>query len=160
MLSGPISSHVYLERRCSEIKGQKQRVVCSFISASSDGGWQFLQLTPPGAIIALRVCACVTVCQCVCILPHLGPPALLDLSGSDVLLAAHYEQSISASHIAASRKDFNIVLLFLESFVLFFFSPANLWRKLWQWVAHLYLMIFLVMSLLVISSLTEKTGCK
>lgn len=75
-----------------KIKGQKQRAVCSFILAPSHGGWQFLQLTPPGAIIALSVCV---VCVCVCVLPHLGPPALPDLSGGDIRLAAHYEQSIS-----------------------------------------------------------------
>ncbi len=127
LLSGPIaslSSHVYLKRHSSEIKGQKQRVVCSFISSPSHGGWQFLQLTPPGAIIALSVCVArlwrVCVCVlCVCVFFHLGPPALPDLSGSDILPAPHYEQSISSSHTAVSRKDFNIVLLFLESFVLF-----------------------------------------
>lgn len=58
----PLSSHVYLERSSSEIKGQKQRVVCSFISAPSDGGWRFLQLTPPSAIIVLRMCV-------VCVFP-------------------------------------------------------------------------------------------
>lgn len=44
----------------------------------------------------------------------------------DILLTAPYELSISSSHIAVSRKDF-MVLLFLESFVLF--HPANLWRE-------------------------------
>lgn len=60
-----LSSDVYLEQCSSEIKGQKQRVVCSFISAPSDGGWQFLQLTPPDAFTAVGMCA-VYAYVCVC----------------------------------------------------------------------------------------------
>lgn len=112
-----LSSDVYLEQCSSEIKGQKRRVVCSFISAPSDGGWQFLQLTPPDAFAAVGMCA-VYACVCVCVLPHLGPPALPDLSDSDILFAAYCEPSISSSRTAVKRKDFNIFLLFFESFVL------------------------------------------
>lgn len=61
-----LSSDVYLEQCSSEIKGQKRRVVCSFISAPSDGGWQFLQLTPPDAFTAVGMCA-VYVYVCVCV---------------------------------------------------------------------------------------------
>lgn len=97
-----LSSDVYLERCSSEIKGQKQRVVCSFISAPSDGGWQFLQLTPPDVFTAV---ACVRrMCVCVCVLPHLGPPAIPDLSDSDILFAAHCEPSISSSRTAEGKK--------------------------------------------------------
>lgn len=61
-----LSSDVYLEQCSSEIKGQKRRVVCSFISAPSDGGWQFLQLTPPDVFTAVGMCA-VYVYVCVCV---------------------------------------------------------------------------------------------
>ena len=106
-----------------------------------------------------RVCACVCGCMCACLF-SLTLDLLLYLIHPPVVffLPLTMSSPLSFSRTAVSRKDFNIVLLFLESFVLFL--PANLWRKVRQWVAHLYIMIFLVMSLLVISSLTVKTWCK
>lgn len=73
----------------------------------------------PWCVHSSRHVCSVCVRLCVCVLPHLGPPALPDLSDSDILFAAYCEPSISSSRTAVKRKDFNIFLLFFESFVLF-----------------------------------------
>lgn len=121
MLSGPISSHSPLMFTWSSaaVKSKgRNRELCAHLSQrlQMEGG-SFYSSHP---LMRSQQSACV---QCmrtsVCVLPHLGPPALPDLSDSDILFAAYCEPSISSSRIAVKRKDFNIFLLFFESFVLF-----------------------------------------
>lgn len=101
--------------RSSEIKVQKQSSGLVYLSTFTWRVAVFTALTPRCDHSTLHPC----VCACVCALCHLGPPALADLSSSDIHLTPHYEQSISCSHVTESRKDSDIVLLLLESFVLF-----------------------------------------
>lgn len=88
--------------------------LCAHLSQrlQMEGGSFYSSHPPQCDYSAQRVCG-------LCALPHLGPPALPDLSNSDILLAALHESSITSSHTAVSRKDFNIMLLSPESFVLF-----------------------------------------
>lgn len=123
MLSGPISSHspLMFTWSCAAVKSKgRNGELCAHLSQrlQMEGG-SFYSSHPLMRSQQSACVQCMCTSVCVCVLPHLGPPALPDLSDSDILFAAYCEPSISSSRTAVKRKDFNIFLLFFESFVLF-----------------------------------------
>lgn len=123
MLSGPISSHSPLMFTWSSAavksKGRNGELCAHLSQRLQMEGGSFYSSHPLMRSQQSACVQCMCTSVCVCVLPHLGPPALPDLSDSDILFAAYCEPSISSSRTAVKRKDFNIFLLFFESFVLF-----------------------------------------
>lgn len=150
MLGGSIFSNspVVLTWSAAALKSKdKNRELCAHLSLcfQMEGG-SFLQLKPPDVIRVLCMCV-VWVGMC---LPSPWTCSTWSLLQWHCLC----EPAIISFFSAVRLKDFNIISLFLDGFVLFLW--ANLWWKLSQWVAHLWVMIFLFVPLLVIS-LTKMT---